>query len=199
MPPTPLARSRPVTRGSRRRFGAPALRRRRGDDGGQSLVEFSLILAPLLFILLGIVQFGFIFNSVVTLSTAAREAARDGSVYVFDRDISKQANDTARNNRAKTTLLTAMNGLTKTSPQFATGSTWTNSTSGTTTTYTNGDLVIIYELPTGVTDNDLRTGYRMTVRVTYHQDLLLPLIGAVLPKDANGRLTLGGEVTMVIN
>ena len=71
--------------------------------------------------------------------------------------------------------------------------------SGTTTTYTNGDLVIIYELPTGVTDNDLRTGYRMTVRATYHQDLLLPLIGAVLPKDANGRLTLGGEVTMVIN
>jgi hypothetical protein len=59
--------------------------------------------------------------------------------------------------------------------------------------------VIVYELPTGVTDNDMRTGYRMTVRSTYHQDLLIPLISNLLPKDSNGRLTLGGEVTMVIN
>jgi Flp pilus assembly protein TadG len=177
----------------------PLARARRSPEGGQSLVEFSLILAPLLFILLGIIQFGFIFNSVVTLSTAAREAARDGSVYVYDRNISKQANDTARNNKAKTTLLVSMNNLTKTSPQFSTGSTWTISPSGTTTTYTNGDVVIIYELPTGVTDSDMRTGYRMTVRATYHQDLLLPLISNLLPRDTNGRLTLGGEVTMVIN
>jgi Flp pilus assembly protein TadG len=177
----------------------PVTRRGPSDEGGQSLVEFSLILAPLLFILLGIIQFGFIFNSVVTLSTAAREAARDGSVYIYDRNISKQANDTARNNKAKTTLLVSMNNLTKTSPQFTTGTTWTNSTSGTTTTYTNGDVVITYELPSGVTDSDMRAGYRMSVRATYHQDLLLPLISNLLPTDANGRLTLGGEVTMVIN
>jgi Flp pilus assembly protein TadG len=177
----------------------PAARGRRRREGGQSLVEFSLILVPLLFILLGIIQFGFIFNSVVTLSTAAREAARDGSVYIYDRNLSKQANDTARNNRAKTTLLVSMNNLTKTSPQFSTGTTWTNSTSGTTSTYTNGDVVITYELPAGLSDSDMRTGYRMTVRSTYHQDLLMPLISNLLPKDANGRLTLGGEVTMVIN
>jgi Flp pilus assembly protein TadG len=185
--------------GPARRYGMPVARARRRREGGQSLVEFSLILAPLLFILLGIIQFGFIFNSVVTLSTAAREAARDGSVYVYDRNITKQANDTARNNKAKATLLVSMNGLVKSSPQFSTGTTWTNSTSGTTTTYTNGDIVITYELPTGVSDSDMRTGYRMTVRATYHQDLLLPLISNLLPKDTNGRLTLGGEVTMVIN
>ena len=177
----------------------PVTHRRRRGDGGQSLVEFSLILAPLLFILLGIIQFGFIFNTVVTLSTAAREAARDGSVYVYDRNLSKQANDTARNNKAKATLLVAMNNLTKTSPQFSSGTTWTNSTSGSTTTYTNGDVVITYELPAGLSDSDMRTGYRMSVRATYHQDLLMPLISNLLPRDANGRLTLGGEVTMVIN
>jgi Flp pilus assembly protein TadG len=191
-------RLRPST-GPARRRRAPFERARQRREGGQSLVEFSLILAPLLFILLGIIQFGFIFNSVVTLSTAAREAARDGSVYVYDRGITKQANDTARNNRAKATLLVSMNGLTTSSPQFSSGTTWTNATSGTTTTYTNGDVVIIYELPTGVSDSDARTGYRMTVRSTYHQDLLLPLISNLLPTDANGRLTLGGEVTMVIN
>jgi hypothetical protein len=50
-----------------------------------------------------------------------------------------------------------------------------------------------------VTANDPRVGYRVTVRLTYHQDLLLPLIGNFLPQDANGRLPLAGEVTMVIN
>ena len=198
MPMASPDRLRPST-GPARRPGMPFGRARRRREDGQSLVEFSLILAPLLFILLGIIQFGFIFNSVVTLSTAAREAARDGSVYIYDRNLSKQANDTARNNKAKTTLLVSMNGLVKTSPQFSAGTTWTNSTSGTTTTYTNGDIVITYQLPTGVTDNDMRTGYRMTVRATYHQDLLLPLISNLLPQDTNGRLTLGGEVTMVIN
>ena len=198
MPMASPDRLRPRT-GPAPRRGMRVGRTRERREGGQSLVEFSLILAPLLFILLGIIQFGFIFNSVVTLSTAAREAARDGSVYVYDRNISKQANDTARNNKAKTTLLVSMNGLVKTSPQFSAGTTWTNSTSGTTTTYTNGDIVITYELPSGVNDSDMRTGYRMTVRATYHQDLLLPLISNLLPKDTNGRLTLGGAVTMVIN
>jgi Flp pilus assembly protein TadG len=198
MPITSPDRPRPRT-GPAPRHGMPVPRGHGRREDGQSLVEFSLILAPLLFILLGIIQFGFIFNSVVTLSTAAREAARDGSVYVYDRNVSRQANDTARNNKAKTTLLVSMNGLVKTSPQFSAGTTWTNSTSGTTTTYTNGDIVITYELPSGVTDSDMRTGYRMTVRATYHQDLLLPLISNLLPTDTNGRLTLGGAVTMVIN
>src|SRR3954453_22697289 len=77
--------------------------RRRGADGsdrerGQSLVEFSLILMPLFLILLGIIQFGFIFNTYVTMTNAARDAARSGTVYVYDRTISKSANDLARNN-----------------------------------------------------------------------------------------------------
>ena len=54
-------------------------------------------------------------------------------------------------------------------------------------------------MPTTVTANDSRSGYRVTVRLTYHQDLLLPLIGNFLPKDANGRLPLSCEVTMVMS
>jgi hypothetical protein len=42
-------------------------------------------------------------------------------------------------------------------------------------------------------------GQQITVRATYHQDLIVPIISAFLPKDANGRMTLIGEVTMVIN
>ena len=52
--------------------------RRRSRAEGQSLVEFALVLTPLFLIILGIVQFGFIFNAYVTMTNAAREAARDG-------------------------------------------------------------------------------------------------------------------------
>ncbi|HET7471691.1 MAG TPA: TadE/TadG family type IV pilus assembly protein [Candidatus Limnocylindrales bacterium] len=174
--------------------------RRRGAGGqeperGQSLVEFSLILMPLFLVLLGIIQFGFIFNTYVTMTNAARDAARLGTIYVYDRSLTKSQNDLARNNSIKDQVKSSMNGLSTTSPRFTTGSTWTQSG----LTYTNGDLVITYELPSGVTDSDPRTGYRITVTATYHQDLIIPLISALLPKDANGRMGLGGTVTMVIN
>jgi hypothetical protein len=44
-----------------------------------------------------------------------------------------------------------------------------------------------------------RLGQQLTVSATYHQDLIIPLISALLPKDAGGRLGLTGEVTMVVN
>lgn len=184
--------ARPPT--SRLRF-----RRRRDDARGQSLVEFSLVLTPLLLLLLGIVQFGFIFNSYVTLANATREAARNGTIYVYDRGLSRSVNDTARNNTVRTSLLASLNGLSKAAPQFATSGTWTSATSGTTTTFTNGDLVVTYMLPSGVTDNDPRVGWRITVRASYHQDLVIPLISALLPRDNGGRLVLVGEATMVVN
>jgi Flp pilus assembly protein TadG len=170
---------------------APAPDRARG----QSLVEFALVLVPLLMLILGIVQFGLIFNSYVTMTNAAREGARTGTIYVYDRTLSKAQNDTARNAAIRTSVLASMNLLSKVSPQFAGGSTWTANG----TTYTNGDLTITYAVPAGVTESDARTGQTITVRATYHQDLIIPMIAALLPADANGRLALPGEVTMVAN
>jgi Flp pilus assembly protein TadG len=171
----------------------------RGREGGQSLVEFALILTPLLFLLLGVIQFGFVFNAYVTVSTAAREAARSGSIYVYDRTLSRSVNDTARNERIRASLLASLNGLGKVAPNLANSSSWTSATSGTTTTFTNGDITVTYTLPGSVTANDPRQGYQVTVRATYHQDLVIPLVDAFLPQDAGGRLPLAGEVTMVIN
>jgi Flp pilus assembly protein TadG len=164
-------------------------------EQGQSLVEFSLILMPLFFVLLGIVQFGFIFNTYITMTNATRDATRLGTIYVYDRSLTKAQNDLARNNSIKDQVKSSMNGLSTTSPRFATGSTWTQSGS----TYTNGDLTITYDIPSGVTDSDPRTGERITVTANYHQDLVIPLVNLLLPKDSNGRMTLGGTVTMVIN
>ena len=169
--------------------------RHRRDAEGQSLVEFSLILMPLFFILLGIIQFGFIFNTYVTMTNAARDAARLGTVYAYDRTLTKAQNDLARNESIRAAVLSSMNMLGKTAPQFTTGTTWSQSG----TTFTNGDLVITYVLPTGITQTEPRTGQQLTVRATYHQDLIIPLISAFLPQDSGGRMRLIGEVTMVLN
>jgi Flp pilus assembly protein TadG len=176
-------------------LGGRSLRRESTRRRGQSLVEFSLILTPLFLILLGIVQFGFIFNSYVTMTNAAREGGRTGSIHIYDRTKSKAQNDVLRNEAIRASVLSSMNLLGKSSPNFTTSSTWTASGG----TFTTGDLVVIYELPSGIPDSDPRTGQRVTVRATYHQDLIVPLIANLLPRDANGRLTLMGEVTMVIN
>lgn len=164
-------------------------------DRGQSLVEFSLVLMPLFLILLGIIQFGFVFNAYVTLTNSAREGARTGTVYMYDSSLSKAQNDLARNNAIKTALLASMNLLSKTSPNFATSGTWSQSG----LVFTNGDVVVTYVVPSGVTDTDARVGQQLTVRSTYHQDLIIPLIAQLLPRDAGGRLGLTSEVTMVVN
>jgi Flp pilus assembly protein TadG len=169
--------------------------RRRSRDRGQSLVEFSLVLAPLFLILLGIVQFGFIFNSYITITNATREAAREATIYVYDRTLSAAQNDAARNALIRSTFQGSLNLLSPAAPQFTTTGTWTQSGD----TFTNGDLVITYVLPADVADSDPRTGQQVTVRAQYHQDLLLPFIAALLPRDGNGRMVLTGEVTMVIN
>ena len=171
------------------------VRQRPSGADGQSLVEFSLVLTPLMLILLGIIQFGFIFNSYITIANTTREGARAGSIYVYTQGQSKAQNDAARNSAIKTTIQNSMNLLSPTAPWFTTSGTWTQSGEA----FTNGDLTITYALPTGITDSDPRVGQTVTVRMQYHQDLLIPLIGALLPRDANNRLVLTGEVTMVVN
>ncbi|MHB8400068.1 MAG: TadE/TadG family type IV pilus assembly protein [Candidatus Limnocylindrales bacterium] len=170
---------------------------RRRTARGQSLVEFSLVLMPLFFILLGIIQFGFIFNAYVTMTNAAREGARTGTIYVYVPSLSKAQNDAARNTAVLTSLTSSMNLLVTTTPEFTSGQTWTTSNGG--LTYTNGDLAITYAVPSGVTDNDPRTGEQITVSAVYHEDLIIPLIANLLPRDSSGRLGLTGQVTMVIN
>lgn len=170
----------------------------RPDRGrGQSLVEFALVVPLLLLLLLGIVQFGFIFNSYVTLTNAAREGAREGTIYAYDTTLSKAQNDAGRNNLILSSLKSSMNLLATAAPNFSSGASWTSSNGG--LTYTNGDLTVTYTIPSGVTDNDPRTAEQVTVNALYHQDLLIPLIGNLLPRDSGGRLQLTGQVTMVVN
>jgi len=49
-----------------------------GEQGGQSIVEFTLVLIPLLLLLFGIIEFGLVMYDKVTVVQDAREAARWG-------------------------------------------------------------------------------------------------------------------------
>ena len=69
---------------------------RRRRSRGQSLVEFAVVFPIFILILFGIIEFGFMLYSQMTVSNAAREAAR---VSVVDPDpcsIQDLANATAR-------------------------------------------------------------------------------------------------------
>jgi Flp pilus assembly protein TadG len=51
-----------------------------GDGRGQALVELALVLPILSLLLLGMIQFGVVFNHYITLTDAVRAGARTGSV-----------------------------------------------------------------------------------------------------------------------
>lgn len=67
-------------------------------EQGQSLVEFALVLPVLMLILLGIVEFGWMFNAKITLTSAAREAARVYAIHGNDPTlINKAVTDATKN------------------------------------------------------------------------------------------------------
>lgn len=57
------------------------------DQTGQALVEMALVLPVLLLLLMGIIEFGRIFNASLVVTQAAREGARTGAVGGSDEEI----------------------------------------------------------------------------------------------------------------
>lgn len=155
-------------------------RHRRGR--GQSLAEFALILTPLTVLILGIIQMGLVFNAYVTVANATREGARSASIYVYDRSMTKAQNDTARNSAVVSSVRSSMGLLPKNAPNLV-----------------DSQIVTSYSVPAGVSDTDPRAGQHASVHVIYKLDLLIPLVAELLPRDANGRMTIEGQVTMVVN
>lgn len=56
--------------------------RGRSQHRGQGVVEFALVLPFLMLLILGAIEFGFMFNSNISLEYASREGARVGSALV---------------------------------------------------------------------------------------------------------------------
>lgn len=61
--------------------------RKKNRQQGQAMVETALMMLVILLLLMGIIQFGFIFYAYVRVSNSAREGARAGSLWLVDREV----------------------------------------------------------------------------------------------------------------
>lgn len=190
----------------------------RGEEG-QNIVEFALLLPVLLYLLMGIIQFGFIFAAYLTLNNTVREGARWGSIYIFDNNLTLAQNDSARNDGIVDRIVASRGILNMTTrgsstPNFSTNGSGTLAsascpTSGTTfltgTYYGNAaypDVSICYSYPSSVTPSDPRRGEYLDVETWYHQQVFIPLLDQFLPNDPQKGaqwIRLPGRITVVIN
>ena len=190
-------------------------------EEGQNIVEFALLLPVLMWILMGIIQFGFIFAIYITLNNAVREGSRWGSIYVFDNSSSASSNDTSRNDGIVDRIIQSR-GIMNMAARGSSSSNFTTVSSGSlaasscpeqTPVPTSGfwygasgganpDLTICYTVPTGVTANDPRRGYYMDVQAFYHLQVFIPLIQQFLPDDpVKGApwIRIPARITVVVN
>lgn len=69
-------------------MSAASRRVRDSRERGQAIAEFALAAVPMFLLLLGILQFGFIYNAQVGLTNAVRDTARYGSSLIANTDAS---------------------------------------------------------------------------------------------------------------
>jgi Flp pilus assembly protein TadG len=186
---------------------------------GQALVEFAAVLLPILLIVVGIIQFGLLFNANVTITNAAREGARAATIYVYTTEpgASRTTNDIDRCTAARTAATQAFGLLTTTAPNFTGSSSCSSGTDlngdGMQDRWVNGDVTISLcarmatssascpsssDTASYCTQTD-GAGCLVRVALTYRSDIIVPLISALLPTDSNGRLVQRAVATMVVN
>lgn len=169
---------------------------------------------PVLLLIVGVIQFGLLFGANVTITNATREAARAGTIYIYDQSHTKAWNDAERCGDVVQAARQSLGFLTVSSPHFST----TLNGSGACPTpvgdgQTNGDLTISYcdhvTTPDGdcpdTTDPDTtcipdtREACLLRVTLTYRSDIIVPFIGGLIGADANGRFAQRATATMVVN
>ena len=65
------------------------------NEKGQAMVEFALILPVLLLLVMGIAEFGMMFNSYLSVQNATREGARIGIVGASNEEIEERILNTS--------------------------------------------------------------------------------------------------------
>lgn len=188
--------------------------RRRADARGQAMVEFAAVLLPLLLIVVGIIQFGFLFGANVTLTNAAREAARAATIERFDVASTRATNDINRCTAAVDAALQSFGLLEAGSPHFVVADPCPAGSDlngdGYHDRWVNGDMTVTLcasmatptsPCPTAGTycATDDPVGCLVQVTLTYRSDIVVPFMGALLPHDANGRFVQQSATTMVVN
>jgi len=209
--------SRPVPQGAGR-FSRAAelpgrLPLRAGSVRGQALVEFAAVLLPVLLLIAGIIQFGLLFGANVTITNAAREAARAGTIYVYDYNHTKYWNDAQRCGDMADAAMQAMGFLSTSAPHFSVTLSGGACPTPSGDSQTNGDLTVSYcdsvltsdgDCPdSGNSDTvcvpDTREACLVRVSLTYRSDVIVPFIGGLIGTDVNGRFAQTATATMVVN
>ena len=172
-----------------------------------------------MYILLGIIQFGFIFAVYVTLNNAVREGARWGTIYVFDGNSSATSNDGSRNDgiidriyASRGILAIPARGASSSNMDWGSSATYAVGSCPEQTptpvlgfrygTSSNPDTTICYSIPTGVTANDPRRGYYMDIEAWYHLQVFIPLLQQFLPDDpVKGApwIRIPARITVIVN
>jgi Flp pilus assembly protein TadG len=180
---------------------------------GQAMVEFVAVLMPLMLIVVAIIQFGLLFGANVTITNAAREGARAGTIYVYDRDHNAYWNDAHRCGAIVTAATQAFGLLTVGAPHFSAPLTNGACPTPNSATLTNGDVTVSYCASVASTDApcpngsvpatactvDTREGCLVRVVLHYRSDIIVPLIDAMVPHDGSGRFYHTVSATMVVN
>lgn len=175
-------------------------------------MEFVAVVIPLILVVVGIIQFGLLYGAHVTLTNAAREGARAGSIYVYDHTHTAYWNDAARCAAIVTAATQAFGLLDDGAPHFTVTISGGACPTPTDTTIVNGDLTVSYCASAAVDDPcpdpgnlltactvDTREGCLVRVEVRYHSDVVVPLISGLLDTDGGGRFLQRATATMVVN
>lgn len=193
-----------------------ASRLNRAPSRGQAMVEFATVLLPVLLIVVAIVQFGLLLAAHVTLTNAAREAARAATISRFDVASTRATNDLNRCTAALDAASQSFGLLTASAPHFvvtdpcAPGSASDLNGDGYHDRWVNGDMTVTLcaSMATATSPcpaagaycaTDDPVGCLVQVTLTYRSDIVVPLIGALLSTDANGRFVQHASTTMVVN
>ena len=180
------------------------------------MVELAFVLLPALLIVVGIVQFGLLFGANVTLTNAAREAARAATVARYDIALSRASNDLDRCTTALDAATRSFGLMSATSPNFTAsrpcpaGSATDLNGDGLHDRWVTGDMTVTLcsTMATSTspcpasgsycTSTD-PAGCLVQVRLTYRSDIVVPLIGPLLSTDGSGRFVHTATTTMVMN
>lgn len=181
-------------------------------ERGQALVEFAVVVTPLILIVVAIIQFGLLYGAHVTLTNAAREGARAGTIYVYDRNHTAYWNDAHRCAAILDAATASFGMLDDASPHFNAPLSGGACPTPTSTTLVNGDVTVSYCAVVAVDDpcpdpldsltacvTDTREECLVRVEVRYHSDVVVPLISGLLSTDGGGRFLQQATATMVVN
>lgn len=180
------------------------------------MVELAFVLLPALLIVVGIIQFGLLFGANVTLTNAAREAARAATIARYDIEVSRSVNDLDRCTTAVDAAVRSFGLLSASSPNFSAtrpcgiGGASDLNGDGLHDRWVSGDVTITLCSSMATSTSPCPTtgtyctatdpaGCLVQVTLTYRSDIVVPLIGALLSTDGSGRFVHSATTTMVMN